>query len=128
MISFSTLIESGCAGISFSIDHGVTCNTSVPTCLAWLPLPGKLRYQIIVLRLDFHPEKVLTLEQIQKLQRLPLEDVAGYVSRKVAVGRGVQDAAFPHIKVYTNPLPLNEDFCSKLAFDHIDAFRIFPCS
>lgn len=58
-------------------------------------------------RLGFHPEKVLTLEQIQKLQKLSLEDVAGYVSREVAASRGVRDEAFPHIKVHTNPLLLS---------------------
>lgn len=44
------------------------------------------------------PEKVLTLEQIQKLERLSLEDVAGYISREVAVSRGVRVEAFPHIR------------------------------
>ena len=68
---------------------------------------------MIVRRLGFQPEKVLTLEQIQKLERLPLEDVAGYICREVAVGRGVRDEAFPHTRVHTNPLPLNKAVCSK---------------
>lgn len=76
-------------------------------------------------RLGLQPEKVLTLQQIQKLERLSLEDVAGYISREVAVGRGVREEAFPHIKVHTNPSILNEAFCSKLMFVLIAALRAF---
>lgn len=80
-------------------------------------------------RLGFHPEKVLTLEQIQKLQKLSLEDVAGYVSREVAASRVVREEAFPHIKsTYKSSNPECNFFCRKIVFDLIDLLRICPYS
>lgn len=67
-------------------------------------------------RLGFYPGKVLALEQIQKLQKLPLEDVAGYVSREVAASRGVRDDAFPYIKVRATPLHFVEACNSYISF------------
>lgn len=50
-------------------------------------------------RLDLKPENVLSMEQIRSLQRLPVEEVAGYISREIAVSRGIKDETLPSIKV-----------------------------
>nr|XP_024378193.1 probable RNA-dependent RNA polymerase 3 isoform X2 [Physcomitrium patens] len=78
-------------------------------CWPWIDLTepqlalGKLDFEKFMVtlsclgELDLQPEKVLTLEQIKKLERLDLEDVAGYVSREVAISRGVRDEEVPRI-------------------------------
>lgn len=53
----------------------------------------------MVCRLDLKPENALSMEQIRSLQRLPVEEVAGYISREVAVSRGIKDEILPSIKV-----------------------------